>query len=537
VAAALPRGAYGLGVTAAAIDLDAVAVRLADRAPGRAEATVQSDVRLLLLAARLNLVAGELLDVVLEAPAGKLRRIDVEVGATVIEVKRDLRVGNVRSEAVNQLAGYVRQRVTQTGARYAGVLTDGAEWLLFHLDGDELRLVSRLELSPTAPDTAGLTVWLDGVLATATGLLPVPREIAKRLGAASTAHALDAADLRALFARGRDLPGVRVKRDLWAKLLTTALGSAFTNDDELFLEHTLLVITAELIGHAVIGYDLTDPTLTPALLVRGQLFADRQIRGVVEEDFFDWVVEVDGGTAFVTTLARRLSRFTWNRVEHDVMKVLYESVIAPTTRHDLGEYYTPDWLAEIMVDTAVTDPLHQRVLDPACGSGTFVFHAVRRYLAAAEQAGRAPSEAMTGVTGAVYGMDVHPVAATFARITYLLALGRDRLTGDDRPPLTIPIYLGDSVQWGQDQSLMGTDALVVRTGDGAMLFADQLEFPDRVVADAARFDALVGELADAAARDNRPPAAGILRAVFRRYVVDDADQPVIASISYLRRCT
>ncbi len=512
----------------ASIDLDAVARRLADRAAGRSEATVQSDVRLLLLAAGLNLLDGQLEDVVLEAPVGKLRRIDVEVGATVIEVKRDLRVGNVRAEAVPQLAGYVRDRTATTGARYTGILTDGAEWLLFHLLDGVLSPVSRFELSPTSPDTAGLTVWLDGVLATATDLTPTPREIARRLGATSTAHALDAADLRALYRGGHTQTGVRVKRELWAKLLTTALGTAFTNEDELFLEHTLLVVTAELIGHAVIGFDLTDQSLTPASLTRGQLFSAAQIRGVVEEDFFDWVIEVPGGADFVRTLARRLSRFTWDRVEHDVMKVLYESVISARTRHDLGEYYTPDWLAEVMVTTAVTDPLRQRVLDPACGSGTFVFHAVRAYLAAAAAAGQTDAEAMSGATGHVYGMDVHPVAATFARVTYLLALGRDRLTAGDRPPLTIPVYLGDSVQWGQDQSLLTGDALTVHTGDGVMLFADQLRFPDRLVADAARFDGLVADLADAAARDHRPPATGTLRAVFRRYTVDPADEAMIA---------
>ncbi len=78
---------------------------------------MQSDLRLLLLAAGLNLLEENLEEVVLEAPVGKRRRIDVELGATVFEVKRDLRVGAVRSEAVEQLAGYVRDRVAQFGAR------------------------------------------------------------------------------------------------------------------------------------------------------------------------------------------------------------------------------------------------------------------------------------------------------------------------------------------------------------------------------------------------------------------------------------
>ena len=82
------------GVT---VDLRSVAARLADRRSDRAEALVQSDLRMRCLATGLNLRDGDLQDVNLEAPVGVRRRIDVEIGATVFEVKRDLRPGNVRA--------------------------------------------------------------------------------------------------------------------------------------------------------------------------------------------------------------------------------------------------------------------------------------------------------------------------------------------------------------------------------------------------------------------------------------------------------
>lgn len=516
-------------VSGASIDLQTVAVRLADRRSDRAEAVVQSDLRLLLLAAGLNLRDGDLQDVNLEAPVGVRRRIDVEVGATVFEVKRDLRAGNVRVDAVEQLAGYVRDRVAVTGSRYVGVLTDGVEWHLYHLDGAEFRLVSSFALDRRAPDVDGLIIWLDGVLATTDQLTPTPGEISRRLGAASSAHALDIADLLALYRRCQNSPSVRLKRELWAKLLTTALGTSFADEDALFVEHTLLVATAEIIGHAVVGIDPTDPSISPATLLAGHLFAAAQIRGVVEEDFFDWVVEADGGGSFVRTLARRLARFAWSDVEHDVMKVLYESVIAPDTRHRLGEYYTPDWLAAATISEAVENPLQQRVLDPACGSGTFLFHAVRAYLTAADAAGAPLEDSISGVTRHVLGVDVHPVAVTLARVTYLLAIGRTRLQAEDRPGFSVPVYLGDSVQWGQDSSLVNTDALIVPTNDGAQLFADELRFPDRLVEDAGTFDALVGELADMAARPGRSATPPSLTAVFRRYAVHPDDQAVVTA--------
>src|SRR5690606_25384489 len=99
-----------------------------------------------------------------------------------------------------------------------------------------------------------------------------------------------------------------------------------------------------------------------------------------------WVLATPDGAAFAQALIDRIAQFDFTSVEHDVMKVLYESVISADTRHALGEYYTPDWLAEQVVAGAVTDPLNQRVLDPACGSGTFLFHAVRAYVRAAQDA-------------------------------------------------------------------------------------------------------------------------------------------------------
>ena len=124
--------------------------------------------------------------------------------------------------------------------RYVGVLTDGAEWHLYSLAGDELTLVSSLEVDPKSPDVDRLCLWLEGVLATDEKIKPTPREITARLGADSPAHALDASDLTVLYQAHRDLPAVQLKRELWAKLLTTALGTAFSDDDRLFIEHTLL---------------------------------------------------------------------------------------------------------------------------------------------------------------------------------------------------------------------------------------------------------------------------------------------------------
>lgn len=184
----------------------------------------------------------------------------------------------------------------------------------------------------------------------------------------------------------------------------------------------------------------------------------------------------------MTALARRLARFDWSQVEHDVLKVLYESVISAETRKALGEYYTPDWLANRVVTEVVTevvtDPLTQRVLDPSCGSGTFVFYAVRRFLTAAEESGMSLKDAMSQVTSRVMGIDLHPVAVALARVTYLLALGRERLNAPERGSLSVPVYLGDSLGWDQREDLMSVDHLVIPTEVGDQLLSGERGSPN-----------------------------------------------------------
>ena len=123
-----------------------------------------------------------------------------------------------------------------------------------------------------------------------------------------------------------------------------------------------------------------------------------------------------------------------------MLKSLYESLIDPDERHDLGEYYTPDWLAARVVAARSPRPLEQRVLDPSCGSGTFLFHAVRRLIGAGREARLPPAEIVAACADRVFGIDVHPVAVALARVTWLLALGD--LVQDRPPTLSVPVVHG-----------------------------------------------------------------------------------------------
>ncbi len=505
--------------------LEELVDRIRNTETPRTEATLQADVRQLLLEAPIGLDESDLREVNLEAPLGDRRRIDIETGTCVIEVKKRLLNPRVVADAVDQLQGYLQVRRSQTGLRYVGILTDGFLWICYHLRGETAEEVTRLTLSSGVEGESSLLIWLEGVLATAQDIPPTPENIGRRLGSGSSSHQLDRKSLASLYLDNRSLPTVAAKRKLWARLLTTALGTSFEDTDDLFIEHSLLVLSAEVIAHAVL--ELDPAQILPKRLVTGEVFDEAGVYGVVEADFFDWVVEVPGGETWLRTLAKRLKRFRWEATEHDVLKVLYESVINPDTRKKLGEYYTPDWLADQVVDEVFDDPLNQRLLDPACGSGTFLFQAVRKYLAVAEDEGLSVSEALEGVTRQVIGLDLHPVAVTLARVTYLLAIGRSRVAGGERGALRIPVYLGDSLQWQFSvPNLWTAGTLSIKTDSGPDLFDSELLFPETLLAEPHTFDSLVEDLAhaaDARGSDGPPDMEGI----FDRFGVSEVDRPVL----------
>ncbi len=172
---------------------------------------------------------------------------------------------------------------------------------------------------------------------------------------------------------------------------------------------------------------------------------------------------------------------------------LYESLIDPAQRHGLGEYYTPDWLAAKMVAEVVHDPLRETVLDPACGSGTFLFHAVRRLLAAAREAGWSDARVVETAAARVRGLDLHPVAVIIARVTWLLALGD--AVQEREGPLHVPVYLGDAMQWNLSQF---GEVMQPVPGQGPLFV------PAGITEDQAKFDPALRELTEGLDTDATP---------------------------------
>ncbi len=140
------------------------------------------------------------------------------------------------------------------------------------------------------------------------------------------------------------------------------------------------------------------------------------------------------------------SRIALDPPERDWLRPLYEALFPRRLRHAQGEYFTPAWLAEHLLDeTGYAGDPAASLLDPTCGSGVFLAAAIRRIVAdrPAELADpRAASRLAREILAAVAGCDLNPLAVLAARFNCLMALGP---LGRYVAARDIPVFQGDAV--------------------------------------------------------------------------------------------
>jgi len=165
---------------------------------------------------------------------------------------------------------------------------------------------------------------------------------------------------------------------------------------------------------------------------------------LVDKDIFSWFEEAwtKDLQGAVRELALRIHDYDVQGVSRDVFKRVYQNIIPPKLRKALGEFYTKDWAAELLLDEVGYDGSGS-LLDPSCGSGTFLALAIlrKKNRLAKEEA----SSTLREITESVVGFDVNPVAVITARINYLLSIEDLLRAGRISRGIAIPVYLCDSV--------------------------------------------------------------------------------------------
>jgi len=182
----------------------------------------------------------------------------------------------------------------------------------------------------------------------------------------------------------------------------------------------------------------------------GKFFRDIGIDNFIEGTFLSWYLDIwdKDIEAIAKDIITRLDWFDFaefiTKPEYvvDYLKNFYQEVFPKQLRHDLGEFYTPDWLAKYLVRLAGFDgDVNTRILDPACGSGTFLVAIINRVFEKYKKE-QHKERLVADVSKNIVGFDINPIAVLTARTNYLIALSRFNLV---KTQVSIPIYLTDSI--------------------------------------------------------------------------------------------
>ncbi len=207
-------------------------------------------------------------------------------------------------------------------------------------------------------------------------------------------------------------------------------------------------------------------------LEEGGIFAQLGIKNFLEADYFAWYRDEwnDEVANVIYNIVKKLLDYEPATVElspervKDLFKRLYQNLVPRDIRHKLGEYFTPDWLAELVLEEVGYDgDPEKRVLDPACGSGTFLVLAIKKIKEYAEEHFLDKRTLLEKIVKNVQGIDLNPLAVLASKANYIIALA-DLLRYRPKEGIEIPIYLADSIAVGR-RSLLSGEEVYLKTSE------------------------------------------------------------------------
>jgi hypothetical protein len=148
-----------------------------------------------------------------------------------------------------------------------------------------------------------------------------------------------------------------------------------------------------------------------------------------DETELDWIIALS-----VPELSRmlewamfRLARFDFATARGDLMSGVYDRFLDRKQRKEQGEVYTPPSIARYLLDRLAL-PQTAEVLDPACGSGTFLIERYRQTYGEIADSGTGIYADARSAVERLAGNDFNPFSAVLTQIQllwHLLAFGDD----------------------------------------------------------------------------------------------------------------
>jgi hypothetical protein len=356
---------------------------------------------------------------------------DTLYNRVIIEFENDLQ--RSYQHAQSQLAGYLLGRFhSGEGYNYTLIVSDFIQWRVLSPSLDALLNINNLNEENFALEeivSASFTLteenlddfyfWIDRFLFREERERATLIRIEEAFGHQSHIFIESFRLLKKAYAEAKKSGQVKVSFEQWHRFLSIAYGD-FEADEDVFIIHSYLSIFAKVIAYQVLSGELFITEDKIPRILNGEIFHEKNIDNFIEHDFYHWVSEIRTLHLIrpvFRIIAQELTHFDLSSPDEDILKGVYQELIDLDTRHALGEYYTPDWLCERILQEYQIKPC-EKILDPSCGSGSFLRAAFRRIKTLH------PELSDFEINQQIYGIDIHPLSVQIAKATLLLAMGQ-----------------------------------------------------------------------------------------------------------------
>ena len=160
----------------------------------------------------------------------------------------------------------------------------------------------------------------------------------------------------------------------------------------------------------------------------------------------------DPAVAYWRELIAQIHEFDFSKLDYEVIGSLFERLISPEERHKFGQYYTRAEVVDLLNSYCIRTG-RERVMDPACGGGTFL---VRAY---ARKRELNPAGDHVGRLNELYGVDLSHFAANLTTINLAT---RDLISSENYPQ----VARGDFFDVEPTRALMNLPAKITAAGLG-----------------------------------------------------------------------
>jgi len=141
----------------------------------------------------------------------------------------------------------------------------------------------------------------------------------------------------------------------------------------------------------------------------GAIVVTKDFEPIFKAGFYDEAPLPDDTDALdeINAFIHDMETYKLEEIGSDVVGFIYERLIPDEERHQLGQFYTPPQIAEFIARWTIREPT-DRVLDPACGSGTFL---VKAYGRLRELKPLASESIHKEILGQLYAIDINSFPA------------------------------------------------------------------------------------------------------------------------------